>query len=113
MAVTAKEGNIYSLGLLMRDLAELDGDTDALPSGWNDVAERAKAPHEANLSELQLKYSEIVSEAAATALLRGTRAMSRASDVAYETIGQNILTGALQPGRVIWRCSAAFPARPT
>jgi maleamate amidohydrolase len=34
-------------------------------------ADRAPGPHEANLSDLQLKYGEIVSEAAATALLRG------------------------------------------
>lgn len=37
-------------------------------------ADRAQAPHEANLSDLQLKYSEIVSEAAALTLLRGARA---------------------------------------
>ncbi|ODU22528.1 MAG: isochorismatase [Sphingomonas sp. SCN 67-18] len=53
---------------------------DALQHGFapyvvrDACADRAKAPHEANLSDLQLKYGEVVDEAAAMAILRGTAA---------------------------------------
>jgi tRNA A-37 threonylcarbamoyl transferase component Bud32 len=40
---TAKERDVYSLGILMRDLLELEGDSAALPAGWDEVAGRALA----------------------------------------------------------------------
>lgn len=44
---TAKERDVYSLGVVMRDLAALEGDTSALPTGWDEVAAKAlSAPGE-------------------------------------------------------------------
>lgn len=44
---TAKERDVYSLGIVMRDLAALEGDTSALPTGWGEVAAKAlSAPGE-------------------------------------------------------------------
>lgn len=40
---TAKERDVRSIGLLMKDLAALDGDTTVLPNGWQDIADRALA----------------------------------------------------------------------
>lgn len=43
VAPTAKERDVYSLGVLMRDLSQLEGDTSALPEGWQTVTDRALA----------------------------------------------------------------------
>jgi sulfur transfer complex TusBCD TusB component (DsrH family) len=40
---TAKERDVRSIGLLMKDLAELEGDTTDLPSGWKQITDRALA----------------------------------------------------------------------
>lgn len=43
VAVTAKQRDVRSLGLIMQELAEIEGESDALPPGWIEVAERATA----------------------------------------------------------------------
>lgn len=40
---TAKERDVHSLGVLMRDLADLENDAGALPGGWAAITEKALA----------------------------------------------------------------------
>lgn len=44
VVATAKERDVYSLGILMRDLSLLAGDTSTLPAGWHALAEKALGP---------------------------------------------------------------------
>jgi len=43
LTATAKQRDVRSLGLIMRELAEIEGEDESLPPGWMDVAEKAAA----------------------------------------------------------------------
>lgn len=44
VVATARERDVRSLGVVMRDLAQLAGDTSELPAGWDQVTAKALAP---------------------------------------------------------------------